>query len=102
GGKGAEPAKTFINEMLAARKPVTAVCLGPAILADAGALAGRKATCWRWTDPVDGVGALERGKATYLRDENLVQDGLIITARHPDAIRPFGERIRDILTKCHA
>lgn len=68
-------------------KVVAAICIAPSILANAGLLDGKKATCFE-----DQIVNLEDKGATVL-DQPVVQDGLIITADGPKAAREFGETI---------
>ncbi len=82
-------AQRLIRDMLAADKWVTAVCGGPAILADAGALRGKRATCYPYQD-----GAYEErllaGGATLVKEQDVVEDGRILTGRDPSSAVAFG------------
>lgn len=68
-------------------KLVTAICIAPVILANAGLLIGKKATVW--------PGAKQKlcnGNCIYTPDP-VVKDGRIITANGPKAANEFGETI---------
>ncbi|HQT45252.1 MAG TPA: DJ-1/PfpI family protein [Candidatus Micrarchaeota archaeon] len=85
--KAVEKAK----EMNAGGKSVCAICWAPTILAKAGVLAGRKATCWLGFDdeygiPTDKV--LMKYGAVYEK-KGAVQDGKIITADGPEHAKDF-------------
>jgi len=69
-------------------KIVAAICLAPVILANAGILQGKRATCF------DGVYAsqLEAGGAEYTGEE-VTRDENIITANGPAAAKDFGSEI---------
>ncbi len=72
-------------------KILSAICLAPNILANAGLLNGIKATCW------DSDNLKEKG-ADYTG--NLVEKvGKIITGKNPDAAIEFGNTIVDDLLK---
>lgn len=63
---------------------VAAICMAPAILANAGVLAGKRATA------IPSVaGDLEAGGATYV-DQDVVADGRILTGNGPAASEAFG------------
>lgn len=80
-------AKNFYN----AGKLTTAICSAPAILANAGILNGKKATCYP-----DYENYLTSNGATYTK-EDVTVDGIIITGNGPDSSRAFGEKVVEIL-----
>ena len=84
------------KDALSNNKVLGAICIGPAILAKAGVLSGKKATIW--SSPMDksAVKMLKQGKAIYDKGP-VTQDGNIITANGPEVSRKFGEVIADIL-----
>ncbi|MDD5031754.1 MAG: DJ-1/PfpI family protein [Patescibacteria group bacterium] len=93
GGSGmAEIINDETLEILAKRfyaedKITAAICVAPAILAQAGVLQGKNATSW------SGVReTLEKNGAKFL-DQAVVVDGEIITANGPEAAQEFGEEI---------
>ncbi len=66
-------------------KLIGAICLGPWILADAGLLQGKEATAAE-TDYLESKGAV-------ISDQQVIQDGNIITANGPSASLEFAEAI---------
>ena len=66
-------------------KVLSAICIAPNILANAGLLKDRKATCW------DSANLTTKG-AKYQK-KNVVTDGKIITADGPTAASEFAEAI---------
>lgn len=95
GGSGAQEyfhdpvCHRLARETIIQGKIVAAICIAPAILANAGVLRGKRATVFP-----DGVEALERGGAHYT-GMPLEIDGNIVTANGPGAAMSFGEVIRD-------
>lgn len=74
-------------------KLVAAICIAPSILANAGLLAGRKATVW---NGAKYVGILKAKGATYL-EAPVVRDGRFVTGNGPEAAREFGEALLEAL-----
>lgn len=72
-----------VRAFVAAGKPVFAICHGPLILASAGVLEGRPATCYQSV-----AGELEASGAQY-RDAEVVVDGGLVTSRHPADLPAF-------------
>jgi len=68
-------------------KIVAAICLASKILANAGLLSGRKASCYE-----SAIEYIKSKGANYV-GEKVVADGKIITAPNPNFAREFGERI---------
>ena len=68
-------------------KLTAAICIAPSILANAGVLKGRKATSY----PSEKNNLSSKG-AIYLQ-QNVVEDGLIVTAVGPQAAAEFGKLI---------
>ncbi len=83
----------LVRDMVAAGKPVAAICHGPQLLISVNALRGRTVTCW----PSIAIDVKNAG-GLYV-DKPVVEDGPIITARKPDDIRPFTEAIIRALTR---
>ena len=74
-------------------KVTAAICSGPGILANAGVLKGKKATCW------DGEAErLKKSGATYT-GEGVERDGIIVTGAGPADAADFGELIHEALVK---
>jgi len=97
GGYGAQrlyddrQAHTLANEALKGGKALGAICVSPTILANAGALRGRRATVWP-----DQSKAIIAGGATYTA-KPVEQDGMVITADGPASAAQFGEAIAKAL-----
>ena len=77
----------LVRDMVAAGKPVAAICHGPQLLISVNALRGRTVTCW----PSIAIDVKNAG-GLYV-DKPVVVDGNIITARKPDDIPLFSEAI---------
>ena len=71
------------------RKIVAAICLAPVVLAHAGILKGKKATCYE--SPVS-VREMKSGGAVLV-NKPVVVDGRIITANGPSASQEFADAI---------
>ncbi len=78
-----EIAKKFYNS----GKPTCAICAAPSILANAGLLNGKKATCW------EGESENLISKGAIYTAEAVTKDGNIITADGPSSAKKFGEEI---------
>jgi protease I len=76
-------------------KVVAAICLSGAVLANAGVLAGKRATVYATPESLE---ALESGKANYVK-EHVVADGNVITADGPEAAPEFADEIATALQK---
>ncbi len=72
-------------------KVAAAICIAPSILANAGILAGKKATCF-----ASEAENLKQHGAEYT-GRQVEADGKIVTASGPKAAREFGEKILDSL-----
>ncbi len=82
-----ERALAATRAMMAAGKPVAAICHGVQVLISSGVLQGRKATCWKGVrDDLKAAGA------EYLNEE-VVVDGNLITSRRPDDLPAFCREI---------
>jgi protease I len=96
GGVGAqmyyddETAHNIARDAAEQDKVLSAICIAPNILAKAGVLKDKNATCW------DSAILKEMG-AKHQR-ENVVTDGKIITANGPDAAGEFAEAILKTLS----
>ncbi|EEG76372.1 type 1 glutamine amidotransferase domain-containing protein [Dethiobacter alkaliphilus] len=81
----------LVKKLYEENKPVAAICHGPWMLASAGALKGRRATCFfSIRDDVVNAGA------DYV-DEEVVQDGNVITSRQPKDLPAFCRTLIDAL-----
>lgn len=97
GGSGAHSyfydntALNLANEFYTSGKVTAAICSAPTILANAGLLDGKKATCYPGYEDY-----LTSGGATYTA-EPVTVDGQIVTGNGPDAAKAFGEKIVELL-----
>lgn len=80
-------AKDFYNT----GKLTTAICIGPAILANAEILKGKKATVFPTSADI------LKAKGAIYTAEPVTVDGKIITAEDPDAAEEFAEKIAENL-----
>lgn len=102
GGSGAlkyvedETCWKIAKETVLKNKVLGAICIGPVILARAGVLSDKKATVW--SSPLDksAVKILKEEGAIY-EDNQVVEDGNIVTANGPQVARKFGETIVKLL-----
>lgn len=79
-----EPAvQTIVHHFFEHDKPVAAICHGPQILASAGVMEGRRATCYRSVAP-----ELKEAHAHY-ENKEVVVDGNLITSREPGDLPYF-------------
>lgn len=80
----------FVKAFASADKPIAAICHGPWLLIEAGALKGRKVTSYPSirTDVTNAGGIWV--------DEEVVVDGNVITSRKPDDLPAFIAEICDI------
>jgi protease I len=98
GGYGAQEyfespvAHTIAQATAEKDKLLCAICISPSILANAGLLEGRKATCYECeAENLQAKGAEFTGS-------NVEVDGNIITADGPDSAAQFGQAIVDKLS----
>ena len=92
-----EKCHQIAQEAVAKGKVLGAICMAPAILARAGVLNGKRATCWSSALDKSVVKILKEEGARYLQ-KPVVVDGQIITASGWRAARDFGEAIARHLT----
>ncbi len=97
GGSGASmyfDDKTALNIAKNAKslnKVIGAICIAPSILANAGVLEGKNATCY----PSERKNLSAKG-AKYIESEVIV-DGRIVTADGPKSAEKFGIKIAELL-----
>lgn len=73
------------------RKLTSAICIAPAILANAGLLRDKKATCFSSSrETIQAKGAVFTGSGVE-------SDGAIVTGSGPEAARQFGEKLVEVL-----
>jgi protease I len=77
----------LVRDMIAANKPVAAICHGAQLLISVNALRGRTVTCW----PSIAIDVKNAG-GLYV-DKPVVVDGPVITSRKPDDIPAFSDAI---------
>jgi protease I len=77
------------------RKIVAAICLAPVVLAHAGILNGRKATCF---ESPESFREMKAGGAVLV-NKPVVADGNIITANGPSAAQEFADAILRKITE---
>jgi len=93
GGRGAQEywdnplAHKLLQEAVNQGKIIGAICIAPVTLARAGILKGKKATVWSSSSE-----DLKSGGAIYTGAQVEV-DGKIVTGNGPDAAKPFGKAI---------
>lgn len=73
----------FVKDFFETDRPIFSICHGPQLLISAEVLNGRKITGWR-SISVD----LKNAGAEYI-DEELVEDGNLISSRHPGDLPAF-------------
>jgi PfpI peptidase. Cysteine peptidase. MEROPS family C56 len=73
----------IVKSFIESRKPMAAICHGPQILISAGAVKGRRMTCWIGIrDDLIAAGA-------KYEDKEVVEDGELITSRQPSDLPRF-------------
>lgn len=82
-------AQRIANEAFKAGKITSAICLAPGILAKAGLLEGKKASCYKHETSEK---AFKAGGAEFA-DSPVTKDGIIITGKDPDAAPKFTEAV---------
>lgn len=85
--------RNVVRAFFAAGKPVGAICHGPKVLASAGVLAGRRATCYEALAP-----ELQKAGVRY-EDSEVVVDGNLVTLRLPADLPAF---MREMIKKLRA
>ncbi|MFZ5559581.1 MAG: DJ-1/PfpI family protein [Patescibacteria group bacterium] len=84
------------KDAISQNKLLAAICVSPAILAKAGVLNGKKATVW--TSPLDkSAKKILEDNGAIFQDQDVVQDGNIITGSGPSAAKKFANKIVDAL-----
>lgn len=102
GGQGAlknldnEISYKIAREAVEKNKILCAICIAPVILAKAGVLKDKKATVWHSELDKAPIKILEENGAIFV-DEDVVEDGNIITANGPKAAEKFGNKILEKL-----
>jgi protease I len=83
----------FVKHFLENAKPVAAICHGPWMLVEAGAVKGRTITSWPSlkTD-------IRNAGGTWVDEEVVVSNG-VVTSRNPDDIPAFNQEMIDLFSK---
>jgi deglycase len=81
--RGDENLVSFVRDFFEQGKPVAAICHGPWVLVEAGAVRGRRVTSWP-TLQTD----IRNAGGDWV-DEEVVVDGSLVTSRKPDDIPAF-------------
>jgi protease I len=87
-----EEAVSFVKDFMYSGKPVFAICHAPQLLITARVIEGRRATGWKSI-----VQDIKNAGGIY-KDEPLVEDGNLITSRHPGDLPFFIEACLKKLT----
>jgi protease I len=83
----------FIREFARTGRPIAAICHGPWTLIDAGAAKGKKMTSWPSLQ-ID----LKNAGANWV-DQEVVQDGNLITSRKPEDLPAFNHALIEMLAR---
>jgi len=87
-------AHLIVQQTVNQNRLLAAICISPVTLANAGVLAGKKATVWnldhKHAEKLTNHGAIYTGATVTV-------DGKIITANGPEAAAEFGQKILEIL-----
>ncbi len=86
-------AHKIVRAAIEKKKILGAICIAPSILARAGALKGKRATCW----PSERRDLKKHGAIVSKKD--LVRDGKIITASGPKAAKEFARMLAKALSE---
>jgi len=84
-----ENLKKHLLEYVEKGKYVAAICAAPLVLGELGILKGKKATCY--------PGYESTLKGAIVSEDNVVQDGKIITGKGPGFVFDFGLKIITVL-----
>ncbi|HEX4768575.1 MAG TPA: type 1 glutamine amidotransferase domain-containing protein [Lichenihabitans sp.] len=88
-----EKAVAFVKAFADSGKPIAAICHGPWMLINAGAVKGRRMTSW------PSLRAdLSNAGATWV-DETVVKDGALVTSRNPQDLPAFCGAIVDLFSR---
>jgi len=89
-------AVNFVKHFIDSRKPVAAICHGPWMLVEAGAVRGRTVTSWPSlkTD-------IRNAGGTWEDKEVIVSNG-VVTSRKPDDIPAFNREMIELFSKSAA
>lgn len=88
-----EKAVRIAKEFVAAGKPVAAICHGPWLLVEADVVEGKTVTSW------PSIRTDLKNAGANVVDQEVAQDGNLITSRKPDDIPAFSETLIKVLQK---
>jgi protease I len=89
-------AQAFVDAFMSESKPIAAICHAPWLLVSSEAVDGRTLTSWpTLQDDIRNAGG------TWV-DEQVVEDGNLVTSRKPDDIPAFNERMIALFAKSPA
>ena len=80
----------FVRSFFEARKPVSSICHGPWMLIEAGVVRGRTLTSW------PSVKTDLRNAGANWVNEEVVQDGNLVTSRGPQDLHAFNKKIIEL------
>lgn len=86
-----EKAVQAVRDFCAAGKPVAAICHGPWLLVEADAVRGKTVTGW------PSIRTDLRNAGANVVDQEVAQDGMLITSRKPDDIPAFSDALIKVL-----
>jgi protease I len=86
----------FVRKFFAQKKPVAAICHGPWMLVEAGAVRGRTITSW------PSLQTDIRNAGGNWVDQEVVVDHGVVTSRKPDDIPAFNEKMIAEIEGAHA
>jgi len=84
------------QDTVKADRVLGAICVSPALLANAGVLSGKKATVWSAPLNKETIKILKENGAIY-EDKTVVVDGKIVTGNGPGAAKEWAEAITEVL-----
>jgi len=82
----------FVSSFVKEQKPIAAICHGPWMLVETGALRGRTLTSW----PSLKTDVINAG-ANWV-DREVVVDGNLVTSRKPEDISAFNEKLLKVFS----
>jgi len=86
-------AVSFVRDFVATGKPVAAICHGPWLLVESGAVRGKTVTSWpSLATDIKNAG----GKWV---DQEVAHDGQFITSRKPDDLPAFNRALIDLVSR---
>lgn len=80
----------LLKKMSASGRYTAAICAAPMVLAEAGVLAGKRATCY--------PGFLDTQPGVVLSEDTVVRDGTVVTSRGPGTAMDFALALVELLS----